>query len=324
MTQIFINGGGPDYLGFNFTNSTSLLTELHTQLVAAGATSVVNTPLENLIEVQLNATDSSHFCLLRFYTEPAGGITRLTARISQSENLSSMHIPMAIRYEPGLSNRLWAAIDSDHIALTIQTFSGVQTGLYFGFLDRVSPSVDEFAYIASFLHASNFGIANPGEATLLSTCYIAKSAHTGSNWHPIGSDYLNSTLATYYSQGTSSTGPMEYPQGTFNRHTTCVLPNSGSYVSTVASNAARNAFNGNANGLNNKTVLGEVYRIEGRGISTGYAIAGELPPLLYFRGVYKDVVTGMTHLLPGAQVEDTLGRRFISVGPLRWLGMRIL
>jgi hypothetical protein len=328
MPLTFLNGTPPDYLGFSFTNSTSLLTAIHDTLVTAGCTSLTNTPGSGIVELLFNATDNSDNCAIRLTTSiPVAGRLRLSVRMAHTSSFTILSNEWRLECTNGSTNRLWLTCNQDHLAMVIQDFSGSCQSLYAGYLLRLDPS-DTYAFV--------IGIPN----TVVydnSTSFNGQATNSNFFSIQIGRDFSTNSINWFYPQlgyfGSLSfnaggrVSPINGPYfgfGFINRHCVAHLPAVDSNQ-TSSSNAARNCLNGNSNGLNNKTVLGEYYFVEGNTTDSSYGTnKGILPPELYFRGVVQSVTVGMSHLLDGVQVTNNLGQRFISGGGLTYQGIRIL
>lgn len=337
MALVFTNGGGPSYLGFEFTNSTDLLTEIHTRLLAAGWTSITNTPGSGLIEMY--CTSGSDNMSVRFETAQIVSTSyELLLTAGQGIGFTvTQPFRFAMPYEDTVINRLWICADQDHANICIQSFSGNTRGYHMGFHDRLDPVADPFGYsigaIANFgmnnvILRNSANIAQPGHSSNrsssgTSSTYFGKSIYDGLDWLPFCSEWSTNgdnpdTNAT--SDAMSYNGCII---GICSRFTTSLK---GVTITSVASNnAGRNCTIGNTNGVNDKAVLGEFWKLEGRAQNQYATDAGEIffgkPG--YFRGIIKNCCVGMSHLLGGVQIVDTDGNRWLSVGDLRWQGMLV-
>lgn len=324
MPEFFVNGGSPNYLGFSFTDSTSLLTQIHDSLQTGGWISITNTPGSNLIELTGTAIETPDTCHIRLTTSLVSGSQyNLNITLSQQNTFVTNSPTLPLRWENGFTNRLWIGGNQDYANFCIQSFSGEVRTIHAGFLDRVDPLNDPYGYAIGYVNNENRNSLITGQSSPNSYMYyVAKAAHDGANWDSGFTRFVNQSGDISFVPGKSSTVFSAYVSGTFNRHASCLCPYN-TFSDTNTRNASRNGENGNINALNNKTILGEYFRVEGRGSSLDYAVTGQLPPLIYFRGVVKGAVVGMSHLLGGVQIEDALGRRFISGGDLRWQGIQI-
>lgn len=330
MPLTFLNGGAPDYLGFNFTNSTDLLTEIHTTLLAAGLTSITNTPATGLIELNILALDNSDSHAIRFETNINQNVLELIVTLSYDSTFTTNSPAYKLFAENNQSNRLWLTCNSDHLVMCIQEFSGLCHGLHAGYLLRLDAN-DTYAFVIGIPCTSAYKLdAFNGQAPQSHrfNYTIAKSFHTNStDWFAPATYFWRNNSESGGSYPDLSQGPY-FGCGFMNRHANTILA-FGSAVSNSSQNAGRNNHIGNSNGLNNKTILGEYYAIEGSdtGNQQSYTLnepGKALGEKLYFRGVVQNVVVGMSHLLGGIQIEDEIGQRFISTGGLTYCGIRIL
>ncbi|MGL5880093.1 MAG: hypothetical protein ACRC2V_20255, partial [Xenococcaceae cyanobacterium] len=74
MPQIYLNGGAPNRLGFNFTTTSALLNEIRNQLVAAGWTATLDQITANR-KLIMRATSGTHNCWIRFIVVDRAGVT---------------------------------------------------------------------------------------------------------------------------------------------------------------------------------------------------------------------------------------------------------
>jgi len=326
MPLTFLNGGAPNYLGFNFTDSITLLTQMHTTLVAAGLTSITNTPASNIIELEFNATDNADTCAIRIETDiPQSGVLRLSITMAHTSTYAvSSNVYYAFGTD-GQQNRLWLTANQDHLAMCVQNFGGLCTGLHAGYLLRLDSS-DTYAFAlgipsSSVYRDDGFGGQSPTGDKVNYT--IAQAYHDGTtNWFNPANGFRQNLVEAGGTYPRPGVGPY-FGCGFINRHASCLMPFS-STISTSASNAGRNNTAGNVNGLNNKSILGEYFAVEGRILNNDYGSGkGELAPSLYFRGVVQNVVVGMSHLIDGTQIEAVTGERYITTGGLTYQGIRI-
>lgn len=328
MPLTFLNGTAPDYLGFSFSSATSLLTAIHDTMVTAGCTSLTNTPGSNLIELRFNAIDNSNTCAIRFTTSiPVVGRIRLSVRMAHTSAFSILSDEWRIECTNGSTNRLWLTCNQDHMAMVIQDFSGSCQSLFAGYLLRLDPS-DTFAFVIGIpntvVYENSTSFNGQSTSSNFFSIQVGKDFSTNSiNWFYPQNGYLVAASVNAGGRVSPNNGPY-FGFGFLNRHCVAHTPALDS-TQTSNLNAARNCLNGNANGLNNKTILGEYYFVEGNTTDSSYGINKRvLPPELYFRGVVQSVAVGMSHLLDGVQVTNNLGQRFISGGGLTYQGIRIL
>lgn len=326
MPLTFLNGGSPDYLGQLFTDSDSLLSNINATLQSAGLTTITNSP--NLLEMNLLATDNSDSAAIRFTTNITANNTIELQVILAHDSTFSISSPTYKCFATnGQQNRLWLTADQDHLVLCIQDFGGLCYGLHAGYLLRLDPD-DTFGFVIGIPCTSVYKSDAYRNQAPISHRYnytIAKSYATGDkNWFAPATYFPNNSAIEGGEYPSTITGSY-FGAGFMNRHANCLVPFGSSLINS-SNNAGQNNHIGNVNALNNKSILGEYYAIEG--IDTGSEYVDNVPgnqlgQRLYFRGVVQNVVVGMSHLLDGIQIEDLTGKRYISVGGLTYGGIRI-
>jgi len=331
MPLTFLNGGSPTYQGIAFSDTTTLLTQIHDTMVTAGATSVTNTPASNLIELVLNATDNSDTCAIRFITSiPQAGTMRLSVYMAHTSGFTIVSPEYKIECVNGNPNNLWVTCNSDFVNICIQSFSGSAQAIHAGFFLRLDPALDPFGFGVGIPHATaySFSSYNGQQTSQKVNLHVGKDISTGAiNWFAPIDGFFNGTNTTLSANSGRFPDPDQgayFGQGFLNRHAAVVFP----YIdaeNTTNINAGRNCHIGNVNGVNAKTVIGEYYFIEGLTDPSGYGDDTRPTAIpLFFRGVIQGIAVGGSHLLDAAQVEDTTGQRFISCGGLGYQLMRIL
>ena len=332
MPLTFLNGGGPDFAGQPVGDGNAILTNIKTTLETAGWTTATdNIQSANtdgqFIVMQCTSLIGSitvyyRFMILDNSANIAGGYKLTIAGSTIASFVSNTSDEYTLDYiDFNTDSRLWITADDETFAICLISFASLAGGVHGGFLNRIEPQTDIGGYCIGYI-LSNIQLKYSGYQDTTGSFYqIGQDAHAGRQWYEV--------IDAFYWRGFDQeyTGTDILPiQGFFDRYTTCLVPFE-SYIETSQNNAAfnagYNAQNGNVNGVDDKAVLGEWFVTEGRNNINDYATPGLLQTPLYYRGSTKFNVVGMASFAAGIQVEDTIGRRYLSVGPVGWAGQRI-
>lgn len=335
MPLTFLNGNSPDYAGQSVADGNAILTSIQSTLQTAGWTTESTNLLNGNTEGQFvlmkcesivgNISVYYKFSIADNSANIAGGhklIVQGSDDLAFSAgNTSKLYTLDYIDFNT--DSRLWVTADEETFALCLISFASLAGGIHGGFLNRIEPTTDNGAYCIGYilsnieLKYTGYENASPDKAFY----QIGRDAHSGRKWYEVLDAYHWQSLSAKYSQ------PNVLPvQGFFDRYTVGLIP-ARAFIETSLTLARRNtgfmAHNGNLNGLNGKAVLGEWFVTEGRNGPTDYATTGLLQTPLYYRGSTKFNVVGMASFSAGIQVEDSVGRRYLSVGSVGWSGVRI-
>lgn len=308
MPTVFVNGGAPLYVGYQFTTAVDLIDTLETNLVSAGWTSVAKVSGATLFV--RGVTSNSHNCWVEFTV--TGTTTKTLTLRGWLEEAKTNGSPWAIHtltFTEGSLNRLWLTADSDAGCICIYSADGSCSGYHFGFLDRVD-TTDQWAWMLGRIHVSGLVYG-----------YVAKAKHANTNWKQLGADFAGATTDPIGSVASSCT----YSYNTFDFMKRIAYDHSGSAASqttNVNTNAAYYAFNGGLN-YDGKAIIDPYGYFEGRNSTTAYGSTGN--NTLYFRGFVKHAYCGVASVAAAGQCVDSVtGYRILSVGGTQWQGMRIL
>lgn len=318
MPEVYLNGGGPNYAGHAVFSVFDILDSIRSTLVSAGWTQLTtqlsaNDDLSQSVLMRANAIAGGHQAWYRFsvVSNSANYVDGFSIQVQGFQSPALLRPSLSYNLDyigAGTEARLWVIANSEAACICLRAFGGLGKGIHIGFLDRVEPTTDAFAYAIGTFYMADFRLTDYA---------IARSAHTSTDWLLVKDSY--STNNYLLASGSAGGIPL---QGNHDRHTTILRPEEH-FSLTASTNAGRNAFNGRLNGLDGKAVLGEYFFVEGRSNSADYTVTGNLSPMLYYRGNVQFAITGLASLSAFAQVEDAVGTRYISTGGLGNQGFRI-
>lgn len=360
MPVRYVNGGTPNYRGQLIQDPNSFLDSLRVNLVEAGWTQ--ESIGANFIIMRANS-DNSHVGYFRFtivsnpttanqFTYNVQGLKiteqdenatlnihnyshRLDILASQDLTFTNVSRPYYNQvFLEGVS-RYWLSCDQDSFVITIGNPDPKDWyPIWGGFLDRIDKT-DPGAW----------GI---GCLDVRTRCHeLAKSAHAGVDWFPVGYAYPSFSIFSGVNTNPSNARFTDRfdvlnivvgaaQSGLIDRFTCssvgygAVAPLYNGTSTSVNTNVLNwNFFYGSPNAYDGKVVLGKAFLNEGRANAQDYLVGVNdlASPLLYYRGDIKFVMTGMLSLSPGIQVVDCDNpgdRRYLAAGGLMKLGQQIL
>ena len=306
MALIFINGDGPDYLGYKFGTSIELIDKLDFELTNAGWTKVGKVAGTSLL-MRGNSIANNHNCYVQFtisnYTAVTNGkYLNVSGWLAESSNQSTVRSLTFIESTQSMLaiNRLWLTADQEAGCLAIFGSNGDYGGIHFGFLDRID-NTDQWAWMVGLIHARGYVYGQ-----------VAKAKYDNSIWQTIGPRYTTKYCSYDNFAGTTQNFPMSTVD--------FMVRGKNYYHNTFAdaSNAFLNPPSGRLN-YDGNPVIDSYYYLEATSNGSGF-----LSQQLYFRGNVKFAYTGTSTLKPMQQVIDSKsGYRFLAIGP-GWQAMRIL
>lgn len=305
MANIFLNGGSPNYTGFEFSNATQLIDQIETTLVAAGWVTDAKVSGVSLF-IRGETLIGSYPCYVDFIVSGTSPTLTLTMRgwLEQTKVTGSPDAIHTTTFSVGGTNRMWLSACEDAGAMVIFNSNGACVAHHFGFPERVDTG-DPWAWMVGRIHAFGYLF-----------CYSAKSAFNGTNWRQLSLDYVG------YSESPLSVNTA-LPVSTFDATMRGQFNNTAGITSTVAANPFYLAGNGKLNYNGKAKVTPDYEYAEGKGNFNAYGSANVLP--LFFRGYIKFAACGLASLVAASQTIDPVsGNRYISGGGSRWQGMRIL
>lgn len=312
MATHYLNGGSPDYTGFEFNSEIALLTAIKTNLESAGWTTALDDISGNQ-SLKMQGTDNGDNCWVLFETnndpsETFGKI--LTIKGDLLGDGATLSPGISLQFIDTASNLLWLTADAGSGCLAVRSYTGAITSAHYGFLDRPDPALDPTAWMVGHLFYKQ------------DTAYFADLF-----------GYLGNSWKSPYSLANNADQPM-FTAGTFDRYTVASSQPSGggnSWNLAQGHNPAYSAFNGQVNGIDDKPILGDFYYIQGQNGSSpyddgndGYNSNFNTPPKLYFRGSVKFAVIGLASISGGVHVTLANSQRYISGGGRGWQGFRIV
>lgn len=310
MALVFLNGGTPNYTGFEFSTALALIDQLETTLVSAGWTTVTKVSGVSLF-IRGTTALNSHNCWVEFAVSGTTPNLTLTMRgwlEAAKTNGSPDAIHTATFTESGgAANRMWLTCDEDSGCITIfNSSTGACTGHHFGFLARQVPT-DATAWMIGRIYVSSYN-----------TAYVARSAVNSTIWRKLGADYLNAT-SDPLGVGNSSAYPLTtfdfMKRGVYQISNNMLTASDNTNMMYLAHRGGRNYEGSN--------IIDPYGYLEGKGSVDSYGVSNQNP--LYFRGFVKHAFCGVSGEIAASQSIDTItGNRILSVGGLQWQGQRIL
>ena len=306
MPTIFVNGGAPNYAGWEFTTSTQIIDKLDTELTAAGWTTIAKVAATSLFVRGTSA--GGHNCFVEFIVGTNGGQTNgrfldIRGWLEQAKTNGSPASTHRLEYIEGSTNRLWLSADEGGGCITTYPTVGTMKGFHFGYPYQVL-TTDQFGWYIGEISTYSYNL-----------CYAAKSFITVTNWRQVGSDF--NLYTTRASAASFPTTTLDY--------LALSMTNTASDVWTVVTNTniAYLAHQGRVNPVDSAVILMPYGYLEGRGATTNYGQAGNCN--LPFRGFIRFAYTGVSALNPAIPVDDPVsGFKILSVGGVGYQGMRIL
>lgn len=319
MPLTFLNGGSPNFTGEPVFDGNSTLVNFRDTLITAGW--VLESQLlsggdtvGDYVILRATSLVGSFNCWVRVsILDNSDNIIdgyKIGVELSQNVGFTIASPIYEMTYiGANTESRLWIAADEESFCVSLRSFNGLMIGIHGGFLERVEPLTDQYAYAIGYL--ATIGLTNQYR--------VAKGAIDTGNWTEIlNRDYFRGSDSNLLDQQAS----IAPTQGTFDRYTTVVMPFIN-FESSSASNVGRNAQNGQLNGLDGRAILGEYFITEGLGGQSTYSTTGNLGVPLYYRGNVKFAIVGVASLIASAQVEDSGGTRYLSTGGLGYQGFQI-
>jgi hypothetical protein len=310
MTLITLNGGAPNYTGFEFNNTISLLNEIKSTLESAGWSTVTDEITASSSLLMRTAVNNTHYTWVKFTVTTNGSINngKYLNIFGDLDGTNTTLSPNTLQLEfvESAPNYLWITTDEHGGCLCLRSFGAASGGIHFGFLDRFDSS-DEFAVMIGYLW------------TLFRNAYSAKLYYNSSlTWRQLAEDFYKGTTLD-----SSNTGAKAYTHGIIDRFTT--VASADACLNTAASVPQYYYFKGKQSPIINLPILSDYFHIEGKGNSNLYGNTDgtEIPPDLFCRGIVKYAVTGLASLSTQAQAIDSAGNRYLSVGSQSWQGMQI-
>jgi hypothetical protein len=328
MPTVFLNGGAPNYTGFVFNNTTTLLTTIRDTLVSAGWT-VTTDSIVATSTLLIRGSQLSEYCWAKF-TVTAGTLPNSFLLQIQGDllgNNATLSSILTLEYYTGANNQLWITADESAFCMCTIPYSGTTKGIHFGFVkDRVSSSDVKPIY---------FGLLT----STYTNKFVAENPYNATKWYTISNSYLSSAVVNFstYSATTVNHTPYFSVIDRFTVPWTQVPPNGleAAYTNTSVGYALA-SHRGQVNPITDKPILGDYYVIEsgsnsGVSISAVSTSAGLAPKMMYYRGLIRFASVGLASLPGGAQVITTASERYLSVGDVPtdrtspgWQGFRIL
>lgn len=306
-----LNGGAGEP-GFLFTDTNSLLVTIRDNLLTAGWTTH-NDEIASNNRVTMLGVSGTHNAYIRFEVVDNSGVSNgkyLQVRgdlDGTATNLSGDTV--RLDFIEGSDNRLWLTADADAGVVKTFPFSGDRMAAHFGFLQRLDPTNDEFAWMVGHVN------------TKLSHSYIAKTAIGVTNV----SDVWFNQIRHFAKNSVDDTGRgWGTYQGIFDRYTVPCKNVNNTYTSSNY-----NAFLGALNALNGLPKLGRYFYTEGRGVSGSFSVSqvyppnGVFPAQLFFRGFVKFAHIGLASQVGGFKFTTDSGKIIMSGGDLGWQGIEV-
>ena len=331
MPTVYLNGGAPNYTGFVFNNTTTLLATIRDTLVSAGWTVTTDSILATNT-LLMRGSQLTEFCWAKFTVTnnvlPDSFLLQVQGDLLG--NNATLSTILTLEYYNTLNNQfnqLWITADESAFCMCTIPYTGITKGLHFGFVkNRVSSSDVRPIYLG--LLTSTY-----------SNKFVAENPYNTTKWYNLSNSYLGVSALGFsiYSGTTVSHTPYFSVMDRFTVPWTQVPP---SGMQTAFTNAnvgyALAPHRGQLNPITNKPILGDYYLIEsgsnnGVSISSVNTDTGLAPRMMYYRGLIPFASVGLSSLPGGAQVVTDTGERYLSVGDVPsdrispgWQGFRIL
>lgn len=307
MPLTFLNGGSPNYTGFQFTSTSGLLTEIESTLNTAGWTTISSSSTE--LFIRGNSIIGNYPCFIDFVVSGTSPNLTLTMRAWQ-ESTKTTGSPAGIHtltFTNGQINRLWLTANEEAGCVCIFNQNGASVGIHFGFLARYE-TTDANAWMIGRLHSSGYLYA-----------YVAKSKFNNTNWRQLSLDYNQYGNDPYNPPFPNA--PLQL--STFDLLARIGFTSPSPFTNTTSTNVGYLAYNGIRN-YDGNCVIDPYLYIEGRGGIGNYG-STPYPYSLFVRGLVQFGFCGVANLQAGQYCNDPItGNKILSVGGLQWQGMRIL
>lgn len=304
MPTIYVNGGAPNYAGFEFTTANQLIDKLELELGNAGWIILSKVAGTSLFA---RGVKNTYNCWIEFTINTNAGQTNgrfldLRGWLEEGKTNGSPTATHRLEFIEGSLNRLWLSANNEAGCVCIYPPVGTCKGIHFGFLDLILPT-DQFGWMIGEIRSLSYGAA-----------YVAKSFISQTNWRQLSLDFnVYNTLA---SAGNIPLTTFDYLRQI------AVLTAGNIFTTTTNTNSQYFGDRGSINPVNNNCIILPYGYLEGRGSTTSYGSTGNnnLP----FRGAVQFAYTGVSALNSAIPVIDPSSNKIIlSTGDPGWQGMEI-